>query len=88
MCSEHLVTGADDDRIPGPAASKKARRDFVERVHSLVPTNDALMDQLASCDGATLEGWMQARELAYAGLGIEDTGSSSELPREAFAYYS
>ena len=74
-CSAELVTGADDDRIPGPGPSKKARQDFVKNAHRLVPMNELLMEQLASCD-SSLEGWIHARELAYAGLGINSEPES------------
>jgi hypothetical protein len=91
MCSAALVTGADDVSIPGPGPAKKARQDFVGRAHGLVPTNELLMDQLASCDG-TLQGWMHARELAFAGLGVTDSfAADSEVqPRasDVYPFYS
>lgn len=94
LCSAELVVSPDDDRIPGPAPAKKARRDFVDRVHGLLPTNELLMEQLASCGDGTIEGWMRAREVAYAGLGVgveaeSDLPSRPEgHPREEYAFYS
>lgn len=78
LCSPELIVGADDVRIPGPAPAKKARIDFVNRAHGLVRPNELLMEQLGSCGDGTIEGWMHAREVAYAGLGVES--ESDYLP--------
>ncbi len=41
-------------------------------MHGMVPTNEALMDQLEAFTGMGDEGWMAAREVVFSALGGAD----------------
>ena len=69
MCAPVSVLNLEAVGVPGLPANKRARKEFVDRMHGMVPTNEALMDQLEAFMGMGDEGWMAAREVVYSALG-------------------
>ena len=72
MCAPTSVLNAEAAEVPGPPEEKRARKEFVDRMHGLVPTNQALLDQLEAFVGMGDEGWMAAREVVYSAMGGAD----------------
>lgn len=69
MCAPTWVSGPEDAAVPGPPERKRARAEFVDRMHGLVPTHQALLDQLEAFRGMGDDGWMAARDVVFSAVG-------------------
>ena len=72
MCAPVGVPGVGDGRVPGDLASKQRRMSFSDKVHSLQPSPEALMEQLAAFPGDSVEAYLARRDIMMSALGYAD----------------
>jgi hypothetical protein len=70
-CAVDSVADLDDVRVPGAPLAKKRRKSFVDAVHGMLPSSEALMDQLAAFHGGGWDGYLEGRDLVLSSLGFD-----------------
>jgi len=70
-CAVVSVADLDDARVPGAPLAKKRRKSFVDAVHAMLPSSEALMDQLAAFQGGDGNGYLEGRDLVLSSLGFD-----------------
>lgn len=68
-CASVGVVDLDDERVPGSPESKRRRKDFVDAVHGMCPTNQTLLDQLEAYQGGGLGDFLEGRDLVLSSFG-------------------
>ena len=71
FCAQHFLPAlchARTDRVPGDAASKLRRVTFCDKVRGLLPSPDALMEQLAAFPGDSVEDFVARRDILMSAM--------------------
>ena len=68
MCAPVGVPGVGDARVPGDAASKLRRMSFCDKVRGLLPSPEALVEQLAAFPGDSVEEFFARRDILMSAM--------------------
>ena len=80
MCAPVGVPSLSDDRVPGDPESKRRRISFCDKVHSLQPSPEALMEQLAAFPGDGFEDFFARRDILMSAMGTHSPAHPPSLP--------